>query len=546
MKSGILIIMLLAFSTIGHTQTLSHKTETIASFCKIWGLLKYYHPEVSKGTLDWDQQAIEKLSALKTCDTKEKLSLFYVDWINQLGIIEQSSFSNDSTSNNFTLNINFGWINDTTLFTDELIRKLNEIRNCRVKHHHYVKKYFSSPEFIEKTYKDSIFPTEGLRLIGLFRYWNIINYYYPYKYLTDKNWNDVLVDMIPRFQSPSDTIDYHMAMLELVVQVNDSHAYFKTGYTKQYFGEKYIPYQLKIIENMAIITGYFNDSLCHSNKLRIGDVIIDIDGIPVEELISEKIGFVCGSNRPAKLRNLANMLACGQSDSVNVTINRHDSVFTSILKRYSGKEFNYKWNYIKRPLTCNFENNIGYINMGLLKRSQIRSVMKDMMCKKILIIDLRCYPKGTGLKMARYLNHNRVPFSSFLTQNMSFPGMYSWAGKNYCGKENNKKPYEGKVIVLINEETQSQAEFTCMALKTVPDVVFIGSQTAGADGNVSTITFPGGYKTNISGIGVFYPDGGETQRIGIVPDIVVKPTIAGVRSGKDEILERAIEYANQD
>ena len=54
-----------------------------------------------------------------------------------------------------------------------------------------------------------------------------------------------------------------------------------------------------------------------------------------------------------------------------------------------------------------------------------------------------------------------------------------------------------------------------------------GSTTAGADGNVSTIILPGKIRTMISGIGVYYPDGTETQRVGIVPDVEVKPTIKG-------------------
>lgn len=43
-----------------------------------------------------------------------------------------------------------------------------------------------------------------------------------------------------------------------------------------------------------------------------------------------------------------------------------------------------------------------------------------------------------------------------------------------------------------------------------------------------------------TGLGVFYPDKRPTQRIGIVPDIVVRPTIAGVRAGRDEVLEEAL------
>lgn len=44
----------------------------------------------------------------------------------------------------------------------------------------------------------------------------------------------------------------------------------------------------------------------------------------------------------------------------------------------------------------------------------------------------------------------------------------------------------------------------------------------------------------ISGIGVFYPDRKPTQRIGIIPNREVKPTIAGIRAGRDEVLEAAI------
>jgi carboxyl-terminal processing protease len=50
--------------------------------------------------------------------------------------------------------------------------------------------------------------------------------------------------------------------------------------------------------------------------------------------------------------------------------------------------------------------------------------------------------------------------------------------------------YHGKVIILVNELTQSHAEFTVMALQAAPHSIVIGSQTAGADGNVSWVFLP--------------------------------------------------------
>jgi hypothetical protein len=39
-----------------------------------------------------------------------------------------------------------------------------------------------------------------------------------------------------------------------------------------------------------------------------------------------------------------------------------------------------------------------------------------------------------------------------------------------------------------------------------------------------------------------WPDGKQLQRVGITPDIEAHPTVAGIRAGRDEILERAVTY----
>lgn len=73
------------------------------------------------------------------------------------------------------------------------------------------------------------------------------------------------------------------------------------------------------------------------------------------------------------------------------------------------------------------------------------------------------------------------------------------------------------------------------------NTTIIGSQTAGADGTISKVNLPGGIQTWITGAGVYLPDGGEIQRVGVIPDIEVKPTIEGIREGRNELVEKAIE-----
>ena len=95
-------------------------------------------------------------------------------------------------------------------------------------------------------------------------------------------------------------------------------------------------------------------------------------------------------------------------------------------------------------------------------------------------------------------------------------------------------------MILVDESSLSQSEYTAMAFRSAPNATVVGSTTAGADGNVSPIPLPGGLRSAVSGIGVFYPDKRPTQRIGIVADVEAKPTIQGIRSGRDEVLEAAL------
>jgi C-terminal processing protease CtpA/Prc len=72
--------------------------------------------------------------------------------------------------------------------------------------------------------------------------------------------------------------------------------------------------------------------------------------------------------------------------------------------------------------------------------------------------------------------------------------------------------------------------------------VFIGTPTAGANGDVTNFPVPGGFRVSFSGHDVRHADDRQLQRVGIQPHVRVAPTIAGIRGGRDEVLERALEY----
>jgi C-terminal processing protease CtpA/Prc len=102
--------------------------------------------------------------------------------------------------------------------------------------------------------------------------------------------------------------------------------------------------------------------------------------------------------------------------------------------------------------------------------------------------------------------------------------------------------YKGKVVVLINEEAISQAEHLCLFFEAATDVTFVGTPTAGANGDITLMVLPGNLVVSFTGHNVRHADGRQLQRVGIQPTIKVAPTIRGLADGRDEILEAAIKY----
>jgi hypothetical protein len=157
-----------------------------------------------------------------------------------------------------------------------------------------------------------------------------------------------------------------------------------------------------------------------------------------------------------------------------------------------------------------------------------------------LIIDIRNYPSEfVVFALGSLLVNQPTPFARFTIGDLDNPGAFLWR-VGPLSLTPQQPRYAGKIVVLVDEVSLSQAEYTTMAFRAAPQTVVVGSTTAGADGNVSQLMLPGGLRTAISGIGVFYPDKRPTQRIGIVPDVEVRPTIAGIRAGRDEVLEEGL------
>jgi C-terminal processing protease CtpA/Prc len=542
----IVLFLLVVFSQNLLAETKITETQKLATTCKVWGFLKYYHPKVADGSKNWDEQLFIILPQIEKAQTKEEFSLVLENWIDALGEVKKiAPILSPKDIDYFDKNFDLSWIDKNKLFSKNLSKKLRFIENNRIQNKQY---YFSSNPYVSVTneinYPNFKWTDKNLRLLTFFRYWNYVEYFFPYKYQMDQKWDLTLEEMMPRFNSCESELDFHLAFKELTVKLNDTHATFGTGKMFEKFGNKFIPAVVKIIDEKAVITSLHNDSLAKISDIKVGDAITKVDEKTISQLIKENRKYVEGSNEPAKFRNIYWAIFNGKTDSLKIEFIRNGKVAVKTIRRYPYQDLKIKQK--EKETFKILENNIGYIDIENLKIIDLPIIFSQLKDSKAIVIDLRYYPQEDDIEsaLAEYLNFEEKEAAKLIDPDLNYPSRYIWRETQKCGKTNPNN-YKGKVVLLVNEHTQSHGEHTAMVLQTAPIATIIGSQTAGADGGAFQIEVIKGIRTQLTGYGMFYPNKKETQRIGIIPDIEVKQTIKGIQEGKDEVLDEAIRFINK-
>ena len=507
--------------------------------CKAWGHVKYYHTEIAKGNVNWDIELLNTLDGIKNAPDNSSFNDSLALMLKNAGEMSISSSTLPSTPDSLNNN-DYSWIQNP-IFLDSVRGILDTVKSrFRPQNNVYVDEAWSggNPTFDDDNlyYNESTYPSENKRILALFRYWNIINYFYPYKKIMDQNWDTTLVEFIPQIIEANDALSYNLAFRKLTARINDSHAFFYSPTYWDWKGNYYPPFLVRYIENKMVITKV----LSSVDEIAVGDIIEEIDGEYIYNLRDSLRKYVNGSNDENIERELNSLITWGAYGSFTITVDNGTNIHTETLYRNSSNynilntNTNLAWRDTSIYENCNF----GIVDMGKLEQGDVSAMFDDLWNTDVIIFDLRNYPNGTLWDIVNYLYPSSIHVANFTVPDITYPGRLYWLEENIGTGTSN--PYQGKILLLFDERTLSQAEYTCMGLEQFPDAIKIGSTTAAADGNVAKIYLPGKLQTYATFLGTYYPDYTETQRIGIIPDFEVHPTILGIRNGQDEVLQFAL------
>jgi len=561
MKTIVLSFFLttIIFCNESHSQSFTLQQELYFT-CKIWGFVKYYHSNVSTCNVNWDSVLISNLPAIESAANDSEFNDALDTMLAAAGPMALSTvYFPDTLPANLKRNRDWAWISSSILRRDVQIQ-LDTIKNnfrphpeCWMENNTYTTSYEGWLIFPY----DSLglnttisYPDENHRILMLYKYWNILRYFNPYNYVLDTSWDTTLYNYAAPIANAVNAYSLYLLYLHIATSLNDTHVELLTSnFYYQGLPGDWLPYlRLKYVGGRyvaikSMIPGIYP-----------GDAIVSIDGFTtVEWEDSLKPYYSAGNNSAFRNTMCANMLG-RQARGANETIVVQDSTGASHTISASCTYFSpsytdsffYSYYYPADSLAyikwTTMPCDIGYVNMGNLQVADVNAMYADLQSKSAIIFDLRNYPNGTTWNIASLMYPTAMQYARDMEPDVTYPGTYFWYSDSE-GVIGNPNPYTGQVIILMDEITLSQAEWSCMMLGAMPGAIKIGSQTEGADGNVTYWQATQDYQFGFTTLGVFYPNGDSTQRIGIVPDVVIYPTAHGIRSGNDELLDTALEIA---
>ena len=368
----------------------------------------------------------------------------------------------------------------------------------------------------------------------------------------------VLREALPQLEQAKDAREYYLAVAAMVTHAHDSHCTVRSNELKNVLGGESPAFQLLWVQDRAVVNHLIDPEEAKREGVEVGDVVAKIDGEPVQKRIDELKRYKTASTPQAlmQLGVMPALLAGADGSTVRVTFEgkggkTHEAAVLRS-KANAAKAFAQGSTQEKYRL---LSNEIGYADLTKLDVTDVDGMFEAFKNTRAIIFDMRGYPLGTAWEIAPRLAVKSDPregppvaaeFRTNIVSGIGQEGQYV-TSELFDQRIPPSAPsrYTGKTAMLIDARAISQSEHSGLFYKAANGTLFIGSPTAGANGDVTWFYAPGNLSISFTGHDVRWPDGRQLQRAGLQPDVAVNPTIEGIRAGRDEVLEKAIEVMSK-
>jgi C-terminal processing protease CtpA/Prc len=387
--------------------------------------------------------------------------------------------------------------------------------------------------FRDVPYAEPSYPNREMRILCAFRIWGIMHYFNPVVAPIGKKWDDALVEYLPKFSEAKDAREYQLTIAEMVARTGDMSSRAKSTVLDTVFGVASPPYEVRMIENQPVITSVFK-----SGAAQPGDVILKVGGEPVQKRIDEVSRYFAGPP----------MVTLGsQLGRFVLTVRRKDNTEHDIPATGDLADKKYLAAHRTGDAVRIINEKIGYADLERVESAELDAMFEKFRQTSAIVFDLRGYPRDTVLAIAARLGSLNQAVAAGLQRNVVGIGAnethINFLQTEFRLPPTTKPRYAGKTVALIDDASRSITAEGAMCFKAANGTVLIGSTALPIFSGHSTVfDVPGGAKVYFAGQSTRWPDGSPLQQGSVHPDVEVLPTIAGIREGRDEVLDKAIAY----
>jgi len=373
--------------------------------------------------------------------------------------------------------------------------------------------------------------------------WSIFQHFYPYFDQIETDWDEVLVTSMKSAAAVKDRDSATRSLKWLVAKLHDGHG--NVIDPRSYRGMKFLPVSFDWVEDQLVVVASRDESM------KVGGVVTHIDGVTAKQRLENDETLISGSPQWKRYRSVSAISqVSGSVETVSLRLKRDGKEWEVSLAPESSRPPVPE----KLPVIDTIEEGeedgtgtVYYVDLGRAETKGVDPMIEKFVFAKGIVFDVRGYPRGTQY-LFQHITDEHLQSAKWLVADQVRPDrvdMKTFDERGRWQMPPREPRFKGKVVFITDGSAISYAE-SCMAIianhKLAP---IVGSPTAGANGNINPFTLPGGYRVIYTGMRVINHDDSQHHVFGVQPTVPLKPTVQGIRDGRDELLEKAIEILNQ-
>jgi len=366
--------------------------------------------------------------------------------------------------------------------------------------------------------------------------WNVFRHFYPY-------WDAIHVDWdreLPRALAAADQADSRAAqkrvLQRLLAPLEDAHGTVADTTEKKW---RSLPITLEPVEHQWVIvaTGV-------PDQAKVGDVITSIDGVAMPQAQEQAEALASGQPSSLAWKALQGLQWGPESESHTFGLKHADGSVSTAALAYA--EQTPPATVRPAPIT-ELKPGIWYVDLARTDIALFTANLAQLAGARTVIYDVRGYPKDFKVSTtlpAYLLDH--AEHAKWLHVPRYVGPFGELAGYTDIGWDIQPAAphFSSRTIFLADGRTISQAEAVMGYVQDEKLGTIVGATTRGVDGQITSFEVPLGFRLIFTGMKVTHHDGvSRYHALGTAPDVAVQPTIAGIRAGRDEVLEAALKLA---